>query len=114
MGDVSTAKSLINAGDIINIIIAILAAVGLIITIVGIIIAWVPLVLAWWTHKRSKEAEQLIDDGNYEKAKSILIVPSIISLLFVSFIGGLLILIGALMLPQGNGENKVENSAIIQ
>jgi len=98
----------------INLIIGVL--VFLVITVfslgIGIIIGWIPLAIAIWTHMRAKDALELIDAGRYREAKDKVMVPSIISLLFNSLIGGLIILIGAISLPsesiqevpQGAGE----------
>jgi len=114
MPDISTAKQLIHIGNILNLVIGALAIISLIITTYGIILVPVPAFLMWWTNKKVKAAEELIEKGNYKGAKDLLIIPSILSLLFVSFIGGLLILIGAIMLPDKGGEEKKENVEVIQ
>jgi hypothetical protein len=104
MGDVGTARSLIHIGDLINLILGVL--VFLIIVMfslgLGIVIAWVPLVVAIWTHLRAKAALELLDEGRYNEAKDKVLIPAILSLLFNSLIGGLLILIGAISLPAEN------------
>ena len=111
MGDVSTSKSLVYAGDLVNIILAVLVFLVLVVFTLGLglIIAWIPPVIAFWTHGRVKEALELIDEGRYKEAKDKLLVPAILSLLFNSLIGGILILIGAIMLPEENpGTEKEE------
>ena len=106
VGDVSTSRSLINVGDVINIIIGVLAIISLIISVIGIILVPLPAFLIWWTHERVKETNNLIDSGELGKARDRLILPSVLSMLVASFIGGLLILIGAVMLP-GDEEKGV-------
>lgn len=76
----------------------------------GIIIAWVPLVVAIWTHRRAKAALELVDAGRYKEAKDKVLIPAILSLLFNSLIGGLLILIGAITLPEQNASTSQQAS----
>lgn len=104
MGDPSSARSLIHIGDIINLIIAVIVLFVIVVFSLGfgIIIAWIPLAIAVWTHMRVKTALELIDSGRYKEAKDKLIIPAVISLLFNSLIGGLIILIGAISLPSEN------------
>ncbi|WP_297459780.1 hypothetical protein [Thermococcus sp.] len=110
MGDPDSAKSLIHIGDIINLIIGVL--VFLVVTVAsigfGIVVAWIPLAIAVWTHMRAKEAIQLIDEGRYKEAKDKVLIPAILSLIFNSLIGGLIILLGALSLPPENASDKME------
>jgi hypothetical protein len=68
----------------------------------GIVIAWIPLAIAIWAHLRAKAALELIDEGGYKEAKDKVLIPAIISLLFSSLLGGLLILIGIIILPAEN------------
>ena len=110
MGDPDSAKSLIHIGDIINLIIGVLVFLVIVIFSIGfgIVVAWIPLAIAVWTHFRVKEAIQLIEEGRYKEAKDKVLIPSILSLLFNSLIGGLIILLGAISLPSENASTPVE------
>ncbi|WP_457751647.1 hypothetical protein [Thermococcus sp.] len=112
MGDPSSARSLIHIGDIINLIIAVIVLFVIVVFSLGfgIIIAWIPLAIAVWTHMRVKTALELIDSGRYKEAKDKLIIPAVISLLFNSLIGGLIILIGAISLPSENVAPSVSSA----
>ena len=110
MGDPSSARNLIHIGDIINLIIGVLVFLGILVFSfgIGIVIAWIPLAIAVWTHFRAKDALQLIDEGRYKEAKDKVLIPSILSLIFNSLVGGLIILIGAISLPSENASTPAE------
>ncbi|WP_010479787.1 hypothetical protein [Thermococcus zilligii] len=112
MTDVGTAKDLIRIGDIINIIFAAIAAFVLLITIIGILFVWIPILIGIWTHSRVQEAMKLIDAGKFNEAKDKIIVPAVVSLIFNGLLGGLFILIGAIMLPSEN-KNTTEAPQVI-
>ncbi len=113
MGDPSSARNLIHIGDIINLIIGVLVFLVIVIFSIGfgIVVAWIPLAIAVWTHFRAKEAIQLIEEGRYKEAKDKVLIPSILSLIFNSLVGGLIILLGAISLPSENASNPVEGTA---
>ena len=104
MGDPQSARNLIHIGDIINLIIGVLVFLVIVVFSFGfgIVVAWIPLAIAVWTHFRAKDALRLIDESRYKDAKDKVMIPSILSLIFNSLVGGLIILIGALSLPSEN------------
>jgi len=110
MGDPSSARNLIHVGDIINLIIGVLVFLVILVFSlgIGIVVAWIPLAIAIWTHFRAKDALQLIGEGHYKEAKDKVLIPSILSLVFNSLIGGLIILLGAISLPSENASTPVE------
>jgi len=110
MGDPDSARNLIHVGDIINLIIGVLAFLVILVFSlgIGIVVAWIPLAIAIWTHFRAKDALRLIDEGRYKEAKDKVLIPSILSLIFNSLIGGLIILLGAISLPSENASTPVE------
>ena len=101
MGDPQSARNLIHIGDIINLIIGVLVFLVVVVFSLGfgIVVAWIPLAIAVWTHLRVKSALELIDEGRYKEAKDKVLIPAILSLIFNSLVGGVIILIGALSLP---------------
>ena len=104
MGDPSSARNLIHIGDIINLIIGVLVFLVIVVFSLGfgVVVAWIPLAIAVWTHMRAKAALELIDEGRYKDAKDKILIPAILSLVFNSLVGGVIILIGALSLPSEN------------
>jgi hypothetical protein len=101
MGDPQSARNLIHIGDIINLIVGVLVFLVIVVFSLGfgIVVAWIPIAIAIWTHFRASDALRLIDEGRYKEAKDKVMIPSILSLIFNSLIGGVIILIGAISLP---------------
>ncbi|ASJ07240.1 hypothetical protein [Thermococcus pacificus] len=112
MGDPSSARNLIHIGDIINLVIGVLVFLVIVVFSfgLGIVVAWIPLAIAIWTHLRAKSALELIDEGRYKEAKDKILIPAILSLIFNSLVGGLIILLGAISLPSENASNPVEGT----
>ncbi|NJE04892.1 hypothetical protein E3E36_01745 [Thermococcus sp. M36] len=99
MDDVETARLLIRIGGIVGIIEPLVIGLLLLITIIGIVIAVPLLILAWWIYKRSSEAVDLAEMGRYREARDKVIVPAVVALILTSRVGGILMLIGAVLLP---------------
>ncbi|WP_456443891.1 hypothetical protein [Thermococcus sp.] len=53
----------------------------------------------------------MIDEGRYKRAKGKVLIPSILSLIFNSLVGGLIILIGAISLPPENTPSPAKPAA---
>ena len=99
MADVETAKLLIKIGGILSIIMPLVIGLFLFITVVGIVIAIPLMILGYWIYRRTEEVVELIERGEYKKAKDNLIIPMVIALILTSRIGGILMLIGLVLLP---------------
>ena len=114
MADVSTAEKLINVGYIVTMVVGAVEVFLLLISVVGLPLVPIPIIFMWYTHKKTKEAEDFIRARQYYRAKDALIVPSVLALIFVSRIGGLIELIGALLLPSEDSQAGRKESAVIQ
>ncbi len=94
-------QSLLRIGYILTLIFGILETVMFVIfggltRGTGLIVAIIPIAGLILFYKFYKDGEELME-SDPEQAKSKLIISSIISLLFVSRIGGILMLIGVLL-----------------
>ncbi|KPU62883.1 membrane protein [Thermococcus sp. EP1] len=99
MADVEMAKTLIKVGGILSFIEPFLIAFMLLLTVIGVLFAVPFAILGFWIYNRANECIELIENGEYKKAKDKLLIPAIIALILTSRVGGILMLLGLVLLP---------------
>ncbi len=104
--DRKTCQTLLKVARILAILGPIITTLILLMTIIGAIIGIIEVVIAYFLiWKPLKEAEELLEKGQVESAKSKLTLPLIISF-FVSFISFILVLIVMITCKEENNETN--------